>query len=67
MSDKTVSEKVQGVIVRADLKWGDHIITAASKANRVIGMLKKTFVSRDSEIWKILYVSLVRPHLKYAV
>ena len=30
-------------------------------------MLKKTFVSRDSEIWKKLYVSLVRAHLEYAV
>ena len=30
-------------------------------------MLKKTFVSRDSKIWKKLNVSLVRPHLEYAV
>ena len=30
-------------------------------------MLKKTFVSRDSKIWKKLYVFLVRPHFEYAV
>ena len=30
-------------------------------------MLQKTFVRRDSEIWKKLYVSLVIPHLEYAV
>ena len=29
-------------------------------------MLNKTFVSRDKEIWKKLYTSLVRPHLEYA-
>ena len=30
-------------------------------------MLKKTFVSRDPKLWKELYVSIVRPHLEYAV
>ena len=37
------------------------------KANRMLGMLKKTFESRDPKLWKELYVSLVRPHLEYAV
>ena len=27
----------------------------------------KTFVSRESDLWKKLYTSLVRPHLEYAV
>ena len=30
-------------------------------------MLEKTFVSRDLGLWRDLYVSLVRPHLEYAV
>ena len=30
-------------------------------------MLKRTFESRDPGLWKDLYVSLVRPHLEYAV
>ena len=30
-------------------------------------MLKRAFVSRDLWLWKDLYVSLVRPHLEYAV
>ena len=34
-------------------------------AKLVLGMLEKTFVSRDTDIWK-LHVSLVRPHLEYA-
>ena len=53
--DKWISQKDQWIFIRADLKWWDHVI-----ANTVLGMLKKTFVSRDSEIWKKLYVSLVR-------
>jgi len=45
----------------------DQANYAASKANRVLGMLRKTFISRDSQLWKNLYTSLVRPHLEYAV
>ena len=30
-------------------------------------MLKRTFESREPGLWKDLYVSLVRPHLEYAV
>jgi hypothetical protein len=30
-------------------------------------MLKKTFMFRDSNLWKKMYISLVRPHLEYAV
>ena len=37
------------------------------EANRLLGMLKMTFESRDPKLWKELYVSLVRPHLEYAV
>ena len=51
----------------------DHVSCPTAKANWVLGMFKKNFVSRDSEIWKKFYVSLVfifqnfRPHLEYAV
>ena len=37
------------------------------KAHRMIGMLKRTFESGDSRLWKDLYVSQVSPHLEYAV
>ena len=65
--EKTECEKDQGVLIRSDLKWEDQVRYAASKANRVLGMLKKTFMCRDSNLWKKLYISLVRPHLEYAV
>jgi len=63
---ETESEKDLGVYITSDLDWSDHAKFAASKANRVLGMLTKTFVSRDKNLWKKLYVSLVRPHLEYA-
>jgi hypothetical protein len=53
--------------VSDDLKWSGHVNRRVAKANRILGMLKRTFESRDPELWKDLYVSLVRPHLEYAV
>ena len=50
------------------IQWSiDHVKSAAAKANKVLEMLNKTFVSRDSEIWKNWYVSIVRSNIEYAV
>ena len=53
--------------ISKDLKLQDQVCKAASTANRVLGMLKNTFVSRNPELWKRLYTTYVRPHLEYAV
>ena len=50
-----------------DLSWKEHISTIVNKANRILGMLKRAFICRDPDLWKDLYVSLVRPHFEYAV
>ena len=60
--DESSLERDLGVLVSDDLKWRKQIDMAVSKANRILGMLKKTFVSRDADLWRNLYVSLVRPH-----
>ena len=36
------------------------------KANKSLGILKRSFVSREPKMWKNLYTSLVRPYLEYA-
>ena len=59
-------ERDLGVQISSDLKWKNHISAIVSKANKVLGMLLKTFTSRDSDLWKMLYISLVRPHLEFA-
>ena len=41
--------------------------SALSKGNRVLGMLKRTFVRRVTDIWKKLYTSMVRAQLENAV
>ena len=59
-------ERDLGVFVSSDLRCDSHIAEIASKANRILGMLVKTFTCRDVELWKNLYISLVRPHLEFA-
>ena len=49
------------------LKWADHIQSAVSKANREIGIIRNSFKSLDLISLRLLYCSLVRPHLDYAV
>ena len=36
-----------------------------SKANRILGMIKRNFTDRSKEVIIPLYESLVRPHLEY--
>ena len=54
-------------IVSSDAKWNNQVNGAASKAKGILGLLRNTFVSRDTMLWKRLYTSYVRPHLEYAV
>ena len=44
---------------------GEAISSAALKANRILGMIKRNFVDRSSDTIITLYKSLVRPHLEY--
>lgn len=64
--ESSTIERDLGVHITADMKWRNQCQFAAAKANRILGMLGRTFTSRDSTIWKLLYTSLVRPHLEFA-
>lgn len=62
----TKLEKDLGVHISVDLKPSAHCRAVAITGNRVLGVLRSTFVTRDVWVWKKLYMSLVRPHLEYA-
>ena len=53
------SERDLGVQVRNDLKWGEQVYKAASKANQILGMLRRTFQHNSLELWKKLYTAYV--------
>ena len=53
-----------GVIVCKDTNWAEHLTAIVSKANRMLGFLKRNCAGiLDSKALKLLYLSLVRLHL----
>ena len=59
-------EKDLGVRVDHQLKFRNHINEKVRKANSMIFLIKQTFKYLNSEMFTLLYKSLVRPHLEYA-
>jgi len=64
---KTDVERDLGVYVCSDLKSRGQVNHAVSKANSMLGMLRRTFTYRGVGMWKRLYTTYVRPHLEFAV
>jgi len=62
--DDTAEEKDLGVIITDNLMVAKHCAYAYSKANRTLGMVKRTVISRDIHILLNLYKTLVRPNLR---
>ena len=62
----TISEKDLGVEVDNELKFSKHIETQVAKANRILGQIRRSFNFMDIETMRLLFTSLVRPHLEYA-
>ena len=60
-------EKDLGVIISEDLKPSKHCAEVVKKANMVLGMIKRHFITRDRDVIIPLYKSLVRPHLEYCI
>ena len=63
--ESTKSEKYLGIIIDEDLKYHVHSTSATKKANQVLGIIKKSYVTRDANTIATLYKSMVRPHLEY--
>ena len=59
-------EKDLGVTFDADLKFEDHISAKVLKANAIAGLIRRSFSFLDAHLFKRLYTTFVRPHLKYA-
>ena len=63
--ERTGAEKDLGVMVDDKLKFHIHTAFAVKKANRMLGIIRRTYVTRDAVTIPILYKSMVRPHLEY--
>ena len=58
-------EKDLGVTVSDTLAWSEHIDNCAKKANRMVGIIKRTFCYMDKDMFLCLYKTFVRPHLEF--
>ena len=63
----TESEKDLGVVIHSTLKPAAHIANCVKKANQMLGMIQRTITYKNKIILLLMYKSLVRPHLEYAV
>ena len=53
--------KELGVNVSRDVSCSHHVDAIVNKANKVVGVLKRTVGSKNREIFSLLCKSLVRP------
>ena len=63
--EETKIEKDLGVHIDNKLTFHQHVNNAVNKANRILGIIKRTFANRSTGIMKRLYTTLVRPALEY--
>ena len=59
-------EKDIGVNIDNELNFKTHINSMVKKANRVMGITRRTFTNLNSEIFLPIFKGLVRPQLEYA-
>jgi len=59
-------QKDLGIVVDHRLKFHQHTASVASKANRVLGIICKSFECLDVDSLPRLYKALVRPIIEYA-
>ena len=69
LSDKPLSavdhQKHLGVWLESSLSWDYHINDICTKANKVLGLIRRTFGPNNSEGVSTAYKTLVRPILEY--
>ena len=65
--EEILIERDLGLIISNDLKWVNQIDKATNIAQSVIAQIRNSFSYLDAELVRLLYISLVRPHLEFPV
>ena len=61
----TKVEKDIGVYMDNNLDFKHHIYTTTMKANKLVGLIRRSFKHLDGNIFSKLFKAIVRPHLEY--
>ena len=65
--EKSLVERDLGLMLSTDLKWVTQVEKATRVAKTIIAQIKNSFRYFDADLVRLLYVSLVRSHLEFAV
>ena len=60
------AENDLGVLFDRKLSFRQHIGSIVKKVNRMSGLTRRTFHYMDEEVFRLLYTSLIIPHMDYA-
>ena len=63
----TLKEKDLGVRISADMKVSEQCGIAASKGNKIIGLIRRNITYKGKKLIIPLYKAIVRPHLEYCI
>ena len=64
--ENVTNEKDIRVVVDGGLDFSAHIQNQVNKANRIAGLIRRSFVYLDNPTFILLFKALVKPHLEYA-
>ena len=65
--ENSTEERDLGVRIQENLDVGAQVAESVKKANRMLGMISRTYDDKSISTMLQLYKSLVRPHLEYAI
>ena len=63
--DSVDSQKDLGILFDNQLRFHHHTTTIVAKANRLLGLIKRSFDHLNSDMLTKLFVTIVRPTLEY--
>ena len=63
--ERVATVKDLGILLSSSLKFNDHVSNQILKANRMLGLLRRSFYSREPQFLLIVYKVYVRSLLEY--
>ncbi|XP_076442709.1 uncharacterized protein LOC143281387 [Babylonia areolata] len=64
--ESSKGEKDLGVLMDQELRFRQHIETQVNKANRILGLIRRSYQYQDMDTMRQLFVALIHPHLEFA-
>ena len=62
---ESTKEKDLGIIVDNKLSFKDHVANCTAKANRIVGLIRRSFDYLLERMFVLLFKSMVHPLLEY--